>query len=163
MPASITEDYLALEKEYVGQSLSILPVVLDRAQNAHVWDVEGNRYIDFMSCFSVVNQGHCNPRLTKAMIEQCQRLTLSSRAYCNRHYPLLCEKLCKLLGFEMGFAMNSGSEIVDMTVKIARKWGYKVKAIPPDQALVVTVTQNFHGRTMAPLAGSNDEANKSGR
>ena len=163
MPASLTtSDYLTLEQEYVGQSLSVLPVVLDRAQNAHVWDIEGNRYIDFFSCFSVVNQGHCHPRLTKVMIEQCQKLVLSSRAYCNTQYPLLCKKLCDLLGFEMGFAMNSGSETVDLTVKIARKWGYNIKGIEPNTALVLTVTQNFHGRTMAPLAGSNEEPARSG-
>ena len=157
-----TADYIACEDQYAATSLQSLPVVLTRGQGAHLWDIDGNKYIDFLSSFSVVNQGHCHPRLVKVMIEQCQKLTLTSRAYHNEHYPLLCKKLCELLGFDMAFPMNSGSEAVDLAIKVVRKWGYVVKGIEPDQALVVTISGNYHGKSLGPLSASNNDKIRSG-
>lgn len=157
-----TKDYVQLDEEYGAPSLIAAPIVITKGQGAHLWDLEGKRYIDMMSAFCVVNQGHCHPRLIGAMVEQCQTLALPSRAYHNLHYPRLCKKLCNLLDMDKAFAMNSGSEAVDLAIKMSRKWGYTVKGIAPNQAMVVTVSGNFHGKTMGPLSGSDDAFIKNG-
>ena len=159
---STTQELIEYEDEYAAASLSSLPVVLTRGQGAYLWDVEGKKYIDFLSAFSVVNQGHCHPRITKVMVEQCQRLTIASRAYHNEHYPLLCRKVCQLLGYDKAFPMNSGSESVDLAIKVARKWGYNVKGIPRDEALIVTITNNYHGKSLGPLSASNNQKFRNG-
>jgi len=158
-----TADYLECEEQYAAASLPSLPVVLRRGLGARLWDIEGKVYIDFLSAFSVVNQGHCHPRITKVMVEQCQQLTLTSRAYHNEYYPLICKRICDLLGFDMAFPMNSGSESVDLAIKVARKWGYNVKGIQPDEALVITITGNYHGKSLGPLSASDNGKIRNGR
>lgn len=112
-------------------------------------DFTGNHYIDFLSAYSAVNQGHCHPELVKALCDQASRLTLSSRAFYNDVFPRFAETVTKMMGFEMVLPMNTGAEAVETAVKIARKWGYKVKGIPENKALVFSVQENFHGRTVS--------------
>src|SRR5688572_13305205 len=157
-----TQDYINLEERYAAHSLESLPVVLTRGQGARLWDVNGKEYIDFLSAFSVVNQGHCHPRILKVMMDQCQKLTITSRAFHNEWYPLLCEKVCTMLGLDLAFPMNSGSEAVDLAIKVARKWGYNVKGIEPDEALVVTISNNYHGKTLGPLSASSNQFIRNG-
>jgi len=121
-----------------------------------VWDPEGKHYLDFLSAYSAVNQGHCHPELVKALTEQASRLTLSSRAFYNDVFPRFAEYATKLFGFDMLLPMNTGAEAVETAVKIARKWGYKVKGIPQNEALVFSVQENFHGRTFAAITMSTD-------
>jgi len=116
----------------------------------------GKQYLDFLSAYGAVNQGHCHPELVKALTEQASRLTLSSRAFYNDVFPRFAEFVTKLFGFDIVLPMNTGAEAVETAVKIARKWGYKSKGIPQDEALVLSVTENFHGRTVSckPFIGS---------
>lgn len=113
-----------------------------------MWDPEGKHYLDFLSAYSAVNQGHCHPELVKALTEQASRLTLSSRAFYNDVFPRFAEFVTNMFGFDMVLPMNTGAEAVETAVKIARKWGYKVKGIPQNEALVFSVEENFHGRTV---------------
>ncbi|KAK4940218.1 hypothetical protein LTR10_019647 [Elasticomyces elasticus] len=160
--ALTTDDYVELDDQYAAPALESIPVVLNKARGAHLWDIDGNKYIDFLSMFSVVNQGHCHPRIVSAMVEQCQKITVVSRAFHNEHFALLCKKLCHLLQFDQAFAMNSGSEATDLAIKLARKWGYKVKGIPPNEAMVVTLAGNYHGKTLGPLSASNNATIREG-
>jgi len=121
-----------------------------------VWDPEGKHYLDFLSAYSAVNQGHCHPELVKALVQQASRLTLSSRAFYNDVFPRFAEFVTKMFGFDMVLPMNTGAEAVETAVKIARKWGYKVKEIPDNEALVFSVQENFHGRTFAAITMSTD-------
>lgn len=123
--------------------------VFSRASGCSVWDPEGKHYLDFLSAYSAVNQGHCHPELVKALTEQASRLTLSSRAFYNDVFPRFAEFVTKMFGYDMVLPMNTGAEAVETAVKIARKWGYKVKGIPRDEALVFSVQENFHGRTVS--------------
>lgn len=116
-----------------------------------MWDPEDKHYLDFLSAYSAVNQGHCHPELVKALTEQASRLTLSSRAFYNDVFPRFAEYATKLFGFDMLLPMNTGAEAVETAVKIARKWGYKNKGIPQNEALVFSVQENFHGRTVRSL------------
>jgi ornithine--oxo-acid transaminase len=152
-----TEDYVRLDRQYAAPALKSSPLVISRGQGAYVWDINRNRYLDFLSMFSVVNQGYSHPRIVSAMIEQCQNITIVSRAFHNEHYPLLCQKLCQLLHQDQAFAMNSGSEATDLAIKLARKWAYRVKGIAVDEAVVVTVSGNYHGKTLGPLSASDNE------
>jgi ornithine--oxo-acid transaminase len=113
-----------------------------------MWAV-GKEYLDFLSAYSAVNQGHCHPELVKTLTEQASRLTLSSRAFYNDVFPKFAEMITRTLGYDMVMPMNTGAEAVETAVKIARKWGYKVKGIPENQALVLCVQENFHGRTVS--------------
>lgn len=126
-----------------------LPIVFAKASGCSVWDPEGKHYLDFLSAYSAVNQGHCHPELVKALVEQASRLTLSSRAFYNDVFPKFAEFVTKMFGFDMVLPMNTGAEAVETAVKIARKWGYKVKGIPENEALVFSVRENFHGRTVS--------------
>ena len=114
-----------------------------------MWDPEDKHYLDFLSAYSAVNQGHCHPELVKALTEQASRLTLSSRAFYNDVFPRFAEYATKLFGFDMILPMNTGAEAVETAIKIARKWGYKVKGIPQNEALIFSVEENFHGRTVS--------------
>ncbi|KAF1354875.1 ornithine aminotransferase [Delphinella strobiligena] len=147
---------IATEAGYAAHNYHPLPVVFSRAQGCDVWDPEGNHYIDFLSAYSAVNQGHCHPELVKALCDQASRLTLSSRAFYNDVFPRFAETVTKMMGFEMVLPMNTGAEAVETAVKIARKWGYKVKGIPENKALVFSVQENFHGRTFAAITMSTD-------
>ncbi|EKG14669.1 Aminotransferase class-3 [Macrophomina phaseolina MS6] len=144
------------EHEHAAHNYHPLPVVFSKASGVSVWDPEGKHYLDFLSAYSAVNQGHCHPELVKALTEQASRLTLSSRAFYNDVFPRFAEYVTKTLGFDMVLPMNTGAEAVETAVKVARKWGYKVKGIPENEALVFSVQENFHGRTFAAITMSTD-------
>jgi ornithine--oxo-acid transaminase len=143
-----TQDYITLEDRYDAHNYKPLDVVLERGEGIWVWDVEGNRYLDFLSAYSAVNQGHAHPRILKAMIEQASKLPLTSRAFRNDQLPLWAKELCELTGYEMMLPMNTGAEAVETALKAARKWGYKSKGVPHGQAEIITCAGNFHGRTI---------------
>ncbi|KAF1984520.1 ornithine aminotransferase [Aulographum hederae CBS 113979] len=153
--SSSSEAY-SKESEYAAHNYHPLPIVFSRASGCSVWDPEGKRYLDFLSAYSAVNQGHCHPELVKALTEQASRLTLSSRAFYNDVFPRFAEFVTKMFGFDMVLPMNTGAEAVETAVKIARKWGYKSKGIPQNEALVFSVQENFHGRTFAAITMSTD-------
>ncbi|KAK0365427.1 ornithine aminotransferase [Friedmanniomyces endolithicus] len=144
------------EAAFAAHNYHPLPIVFAKGSGCSVWDPEGKHYLDFLSAYSAVNQGHCHPKLIQALTEQAGRLTLSSRAFYNDVFPKFAEKITKMTGFDMVLPMNTGAEAVETAVKIARKWGYKVKGIPKDKALVFSVQENFHGRTAAAIAMSTD-------
>lgn len=131
-------------------------MVFARASGTSVWDPEGRHYLDFLSAYSAVNQGHCHPELVKALTEQASRLTLSSRAFYNDVFPRFAKFVTSFFDFEMVLPMNTGAEAVETAVKIARKWGYKTKGILENEAIVLSVTENFHGRTFAAISMSTD-------
>ncbi|KAL8823964.1 MAG: hypothetical protein Q9170_008282 [Blastenia crenularia] len=154
--ASSTEEAINSELTYAAHNYHPLPIVFARAAGTSVWDPEGRQYLDFLSAYSAVNQGHCHPELVKALVEQASRLTLSSRAFYNDVFPRFAEFVTKYFGFEMVLPMNTGAEAVETALKIARKWGYKVKGIPQNEAIVLSVTENFHGRTFSAISMSTD-------
>lgn len=151
-----TKDYIALEKLYNANNYKPLDVVLERGEGIWVWDVEGNRYLDFLSAYSAVNQGHAHPRLVKALTEQAARLPLTSRAFRNNQLPLLAKELCELTGYEKVLPMNSGAEAVETALKIARKWAYKIKGVPDQAAEIITFANNFAGRTITIIGFSTE-------
>jgi ornithine--oxo-acid transaminase len=151
-----TEDYIALEKQYGANNYKPLNVVLTRGEGIWVWDVDGRRYLDFLSAYSAVNQGHAHPRILRAMIEQAQRLPLTSRAFRNDQLPLLAHELCTLTGYDKMLPMNSGAEAVETALKMARKWGYLVKGVAEDQAEIIACTGNFQGRTISIISFSDE-------
>ena len=150
--ASSTKGAIDAENQYAAHNYHPLPVVFARAQGVDVWDPEGKHYLDFLSAYSAVNQGHCHPELVKALTEQASRLTLSSRAFHNDVFPKWAEKVQQMFGYDMSLPMNTGAEAVETAIKIARKWAYKVKKVPQGKALVFSVQDNFHGRTVSGSA-----------
>lgn len=154
--ASSTEGAIKSENEYAAHNYHPLPVVFARGSGVNVWDPEGRQYIDFLSAYSAVNQGHCHPELVKALADQAGRLTLSSRAFHNDVFPRWAEKVRGVFGYDMVLPMNTGAEAVETAIKIARKWAYKVKGVPQGKALVFAVQDNFHGRTMTAISLSTD-------
>lgn len=146
--AESTEDAIQTESTYAAHNYHPLPIVFSRASGVWVWDPENNKYLDFLSAYSAINQGHCHPELVKALTNQASRLTLSSRAFYNDVFPQFARFVTSFFGFDMVLPMNTGAEAVETAIKIARKWGYKVKGIPHNEALVFSVTENFHGRTV---------------
>lgn len=152
--------YIELENKYGAHNYHPLPAVLERGEGVFVWDVDGKKYYDFLSAYSAVNQGHCHPRLVKAMTEQASVLTLTSRAFYSNLLGQFEEKITKLFGFDKVLAMNSGAEGVETAIKIARKWGYEKKGIPSNKAKIVVCGQNFHGRTTTIISFSDDEVAK---
>ncbi|KAH6984900.1 pyridoxal phosphate-dependent transferase [Ilyonectria sp. MPI-CAGE-AT-0026] len=154
--ASSTDGAIAIENEYAAHNYHPLPVVFSKAQGVHVWDPEGRKYLDFLSAYSAVNQGHCHPELVKALTEQASRLTLSSRAFHNDVFPKWAEKVRSVFGYDMVLPMCTGAEAVETAIKVARKWAYKVKGVPQDKAWIFGVQDNFHGRTMAAITLSVD-------
>ncbi|KAI1268300.1 ornithine-oxo-acid transaminase [Xylariaceae sp. FL1019] len=158
--ASSTKSAIDAEHKFAAHNYHPLPVVFARASGIDVWDPEGKHYIDFLSAYSAVNQGHCHPELVKALTEQASRLTLSSRAFHNDVFPKWAEKVQQMFGYDMVLPMNTGAEAVETAIKIARKWAYKVKGIPQDKALIFGVEENFHGRTMTAVTLSTDPESK---
>lgn len=154
--AASSDDAIRAEAEFAAHNYHPLPIVFSRASGCSVWDPEGKHYLDFLSAYSAVNQGHCHPELVKALTEQASRLTLSSRAFYNDVFPRFAAFATKLFGFDMILPMNTGAEAVETAIKVARKWGYKVKGIPQNEALVFSVQENFHGRTFAAITMSTD-------
>jgi ornithine--oxo-acid transaminase len=153
---SHAERLMALEDQYGAHNYHPLPVVLTRGKGVHLWDVEGKRYVDFLSAYSAVNQGHCHPRIIDALTEQAQRLTLTSRAFFNDRLGPAEQQLCELFGYQKALLMNSGAEAVETALKLARKWGYQEKGIAPNQARIIVAEHNFHGRTTGIISFSTD-------
>ena len=146
--ATSTKGAITAESTFAAHNYHPIPVVFARAQGVNVWDPEGKHYLDFLSAYSAVNQGHCHPELVKALTEQAGRLTLSSRAFYNDVFPVWAEKVSSVFGYDMVLPMNTGAEAVETAIKIARKWAYKVKRVPEGKALVFSASENFHGRTV---------------
>ncbi|MGA9806119.1 MAG: ornithine--oxo-acid transaminase [Candidatus Sulfotelmatobacter sp.] len=157
-----TQDYVELENHYGAHNYHPLDVVIERAEGVWVYDVEGKRYLDCLAAYSAVNQGHCHPKILQTLEEQARKVTLTSRAFRNEQLPLLCKELHELTGFDMVLPMNSGAEAVETAIKTARKWGYKVKGIPRDQAEIIVCANNFHGRTVTIVSFSTDEQYRDG-
>ncbi|HEY1926004.1 MAG TPA: ornithine--oxo-acid transaminase [Caulobacteraceae bacterium] len=155
-PQTAHTDYLALEAEYGARNYKPLDVVITRGQGVWLWDVDGRRYLDCLSAYSAVNQGHCHPRILQAMIEQAGRLTLTSRAFRNDQLGLLYEDLCRLTNSHSVLPMNTGVEAVESALKVSRKWGYEVKGVPAGQAEIIVCAENFHGRTISVIGFSTD-------
>lgn len=165
MPATLAAphrqaDFLALESAYGAHNYKPLDVVLTRGEGVWVWDVDGRRYLDCLSAYSAVNQGHCHPRILEAMVAQASRLTLTSRAFRNDQLGPFYEELCALTGSHRALPMNSGAEAVESALKVARKWGYEVKGVAPGRAHVIVADGNFHGRTLAIVGFSTDEGSR---
>ena len=159
---SLTADLIALETLYGAKNYKPLDVVLTRGEGAYVWDVEGRRYLDCLSAYSAVNQGHCHPKILAAMVEQAGRLTLTSRAFRNDQLAPFYEELCALTGSHKALPMNSGAEAVESAIKVARKWGYEVRGVPEGQAEIIVAADNFHGRTVAIVGFSTDPQSRGG-
>lgn len=157
-----THDLIELEDRYGAHNYHPLDVVIERGEGVWVYDVEGNRYLDCLASYSAVNQGHCHPKILKAMIDQAHKVTLTSRAFRNDQLPLLYKQLHDLTGYQMALPMNSGAEAVETALKAARKWGYKVKGIPENEAEIVVCANNFHGRTVTIVSFSTDEQYRDG-
>ncbi|UOQ73004.1 ornithine--oxo-acid transaminase [Hymenobacter cellulosilyticus] len=153
---SRSQELMALEDRYGAHNYHPLPVVLSRGEGVHVWDVDGKQYFDFLSAYSAVNQGHCHPRIVGAMVEQAQKLTLTSRAFFNDQLGPAEKQLCELFGYDKALLMNSGAEAVETALKLARKWGYQEKGIAPNQARILVAEHNFHGRTTGIISFSTD-------
>jgi ornithine--oxo-acid transaminase len=156
------EEYIALEDRYNAHNYKPLDVVLERGEGVWVWDVEGKRYLDGLSSYSALNQGHNHPRIHRAMMEQAAKLTLTGRAFRNDQLPMLAQELCELTGYEMMLPMNTGAEAVETALKAARKWGYEVKGVPDGQAEIITCEGNFHGRTITIVGFSTEEQYREG-
>jgi ornithine--oxo-acid transaminase len=152
--------YIGLEDRYGAHNYKPLDVVLERGEGIWVWDVEGHKYMDCLSAYSAVNQGHCHPKIMRAMMEQAQKLTLTSRAFRNEQLGLFYEEICKLTSSHKVLPMNSGAEAVETVVKAVRKWGYTIKGVPEDQAEIIVCENNFHGRTITIVGFSTDEQSR---
>ncbi|KAB1154436.1 ornithine--oxo-acid transaminase [Flavobacterium luteum] len=151
-----SEAIIALENKYGAHNYHPLPVVLSRGEGVYVWDVDGKKYYDFLSAYSAVNQGHCHPKIVNALIQQSQKLTLTSRAFYNDQLGPYEEFLTKYFGFDKVLPMNTGAEAVETAIKLARKWSYEVKGIPENEAQIIVCDGNFHGRTTTIISFSND-------
>ncbi len=160
--SDLSRSFIDLENNYGAHNYSPLPVVLNKGRGARVWDIDGKEYLDFLSAYSAVNQGHCHPKIIAALTEQAQKLTLTSRAFYNDQLGHYEKWLCELLGFDRMIPMNSGAEAVETAIKLARRWGYDVKKIPKDQAKIIWVEGNFHGRTTTIISASTDESARKG-
>ena len=151
------EGLIGLENEFGAHNYHPLPVVLNRGEGVYVWDVEGKRYYDFLSAYSAVNQGHCHPKIIGALINQAQKLTLTSRAFYNDQLGLFEEYITNYFGFDKVLPMNTGAEAVETALKLCRKWAYEVKGIQEQKAQIIVCDGNFHGRTTTIISFSNDE------
>ncbi len=154
--------YIKLEEEFGAHNYKPLDVVLNRGEGVWVWDVEGNKYMDCLSAYSAVNQGHCHPKIMNTMIEQAQKLTLTSRAFRNDQLGLLYKDICELTSSHKVLPMNTGAEAVETAIKTVRKWGYKVKGVPIDKAEIIVCENNFHGRTITIVGFSTDKNSREG-
>ncbi|MBI5427710.1 MAG: ornithine--oxo-acid transaminase [Nitrospinae bacterium] len=157
-----TQSYIDMEDEYGAKNYKPLDVVLCRGQGVWVWDVEGNKYMDCLSSYSAVNQGHCHPRIQQALVEQAGKLTLVSRAFRNDQLGPFYKELCELTHSHTVLPMNSGAEAVETAIKAVRKWGYKIKKVPEGQAEIVVCANNFHGRTLTIVGFSSEPQYRDG-
>ncbi len=151
-----TQDYIKLEEEYGAHNYHPLDVVITRGEGVWVYDVDGNKYLDCLSAYSALNQGHVHPKILGALMDQAQKLTLTSRAFRNDQLPLLYKELSDMTGYDMSLPMNSGAEAVETAVKLARKWAYRVKGVPRHEAEIITAAGNFHGRTTTLISFSTE-------
>ena len=148
-----TQDY---ESQYSAHNYHPLPVVFSKASGAHVWDPEGNEYLDFLSAYSAVNQGHCHPKIVEALVDQASKLTLCSRAFSSDVFGVYAKYVTEYFNYEMVLPMNTGAEAVETGLKLARRWGYVKKGIPENEAIILSATNNFHGRTLGVISMSTD-------
>ncbi len=162
-PTATTADHLIdLEKKFGANNYKPLDIIIERAEGPWVWDVDGNKFMDCLSAYSAVNQGHCHPKILKTMLDQAHKVTLTSRAFRNDQLPLFYETLNKMTGYEQALPMNSGAEAVESAIKMARRWGYTVKNIPANQAEIIVCVDNFHGRTTTIVGFSTEDDYKDG-
>ena len=157
-----SQEAIALEDKFGAHNYHPLPVVLSKGEGVFLWDLEGKRYFDFLSAYSAVNQGHCHPRIIDSLIAQAKELTLTSRAFYNDKLGVAEKYVCETFGYDKALFMNSGAEANETAIKLARKWGYTKKGIPENQAVIVGVKKNFHGRTTTIISASTDNAARKG-
>ena len=151
-----TQDFIKIEEQYGAHNYHPLDVVIEKAEGVWVYDVEGRKYLDCLSAYSAVNQGHVHPEILKALLDQAKKVTLTSRAFRNDQLPLLYKELSEMTGYDMSLPMNSGAEAVETAVKLARKWAYQVKKVPRHQAEIIVAGNNFHGRTVTIVSFSTE-------
>ena len=151
-----TQDYITLEEQYGAHNYHPLDVVIERGEGVWVYDVDGKKYLDCLSAYSALNQGHVHPKILEALIEQAGKITITSRAFRNDQLPLLYKELSEMTGYEMSLPMNSGAEAVETALKLARKWAYQVKGVPRHQAEIIVAEGNFHGRTISIVTFSSE-------
>jgi len=151
-----SKDLIVVEDLYGAHNYHPLDVVIAKAQGIWMYDVEGRKYLDCLSAYSAVNQGHRHPRIVRALVEQTRKLTLTSRAFRNDQWPMLAKELCEMTGYSMVLPMNSGAEAVETAVKTARKWAYVTKGVPQDRAEIIACSNNFHGRTVTVISFSTE-------
>ncbi|KAF8890761.1 pyridoxal phosphate-dependent transferase [Infundibulicybe gibba] len=161
-PHLTSADVIQMEHQFGAHNYHPLPVVFDSAKGAKVWDPEGKEYIDMLSAYSAVNQGHCHPKIVATLVEQAQRLTLSSRAFYNSVFGRFAQQITEMFGYDMVLPMNTGAEAVETSVKLARKWAYERKGVPEGKAIVLSVSGNFHGRTLGIISMSTDPESRGG-
>ncbi|KAG0332146.1 ornithine aminotransferase, partial [Podila horticola] len=154
--ALTNKEVIHLEHQYGAHNYHPLPVVFSKAEGIWVWDCEGNKYMDFLSAYSATNQGHSHPKIVKALCDQAQKLCLSSRAFYNDVFGQYAKYVTEYFGFDKVLPMNTGAEAVETAIKLSRKWGYMKKGIPENQAVVLSCTENFHGRTVGIISMSTD-------
>lgn len=155
--SSLTQEFISTEELYGAHNYHPLPVVLGKGEGVYVWDVEGKKYFDFLSAYSAVNQGHCHPRIIQTLIEQAQKLTLTSRAFYNEALAEYTRYITNYFGYDKVLPMNTGVEAVETALKLCRHWGYAVKSIPAGMAKIIVCKNNFHGRTLGVISFSTDE------
>jgi ornithine--oxo-acid transaminase len=160
--SSRSQELIELEEKWGAPNYHPLEVVVERAEGAWLYDVDGNRYLDCLSAYSAVNQGHAHPRILETLVQQAHRVTLTSRAFRNDQLPLFCMELANICGMEMVLPMNTGAEAVETSIKAARKYGYEVKGIPEDRAEIIVCADNFHGRTTTIVGFSSEAGYKKG-
>src|SRR4030066_2511478 len=156
------EAYRKLEETWGAHNYHPLPVVISKAKGVWVWDTDGKKYIDMLSSYSAINQGHLNDRIVKAAIDQMKKVTLTSRAFSNDRMGPFLKKLCEVAGMEMALPMNTGAEAVETSIKLARRYAHTKRGIPEDQGEIVVCENNFHGRTTTIISFSSDPDSKKG-
>jgi len=158
--ASQTDYFIDLENQYSAHNYHPLPVVLKEGKGVFVWDVEGKKYYDFLSAYSAVNQGHCHPKIIQSLIEQAQKLTLTSRAFHSEELSLFTQFITQFFGYQKVLPMNTGAEAVETALKLCRHWAYRVKKVEADNAKIIVCSDNFHGRTLGVISFSTDPTAK---
>ncbi|MEY4876958.1 MAG: ornithine--oxo-acid aminotransferase [Bacteroidota bacterium] len=153
---NLSTEFITIENEYNAHNYHPIPVVIEKGKGVYVWDVEGKKYFDFLSAYSAVNQGHCHPKIIDALIDQAQKLTLTSRAFHNNKLGEFAQYITNLFGYDKVLPMNSGVEAVETAIKLCRKWSYTVKGLPENTAQIIVCEHNFHGRTTGVISFSSD-------
>src|SRR3989339_1807202 len=156
------EDYIEIEDKLGAKNYKPLDIIIDKAKGVWVYDIEGKSYLDCLSAYSSVNQGHCHPEILRALKEQAEKVTLTSRAFRNDQLALLYQDLAQITGAQMILPMNTGAEAVETAIKAARKWGYQVKGVPENQAEIIVCDNNFHGRTTTIVGFSTEKQYQDG-